>query len=111
MMRPSCPMNGFEEFWPAYVYSHRNQVNRILHLVGTLSVVPNFMIASQVTWWWLAMVPLVAYTFSWMGHLVFEGNKPATFDYPLWSLRGDFRMCALMLIGKMGDELDKVGNK
>lgn len=35
---------------------------------------------------------LVAYTFAWVGHFVFEHNKPATFIYPLYSLMGDFKM-------------------
>ena len=108
-MTPSgCPMNGFEEFWPTYVYSHRSRVNRILHLLGTLSVIPMVIIASHWSWWWLVLAPGVAYSLAWIGHIFFEKNRPATFDYPLWSLRGDLRMCALMLIGRMNRELDKV---
>jgi hypothetical protein len=38
------------------------------------------------------MVPIVAYTFAWVGHFVFENNRPATFIYPTYSLMGDFRM-------------------
>lgn len=37
-------------------------------------------------------VPIVAYTFAWVGHFYFEHNKPATFVYPVYSLAGDFRM-------------------
>lgn len=39
------------------------------------------------------VVPVVAYTFAWVGHFVYEQNKPATFIYPFFSLMGDFRMC------------------
>ena len=42
-----------------------------------------------------------------MGHFFFEKNKPATFTYPLWSLRGDFRMFRLMLLGRMGPEVER----
>jgi len=104
-------MSGFEDFWPRYVYSHRNPVNRALHVIGTLSIIPNVIIASELTWWWLVMAPIIAYSFSWFGHIYFEKNKPATFDYPFWSLRGDLRMCALILIGRMGKELDKVKDR
>ncbi len=38
-----------------------------------------------------------------------EGNRPATFTHPRWSLRGDFRMAALALSGKLDAELAKHG--
>jgi hypothetical protein len=34
-------------------------------------------------------------------------HRPATFTYPRWSLRGDFRMLRLTLLGKMGPELER----
>lgn len=37
-------------------------------------------------------VPVVAYSFAWAGHFYFEGNKPATFIYPVFSLAGDLRL-------------------
>jgi hypothetical protein len=39
-----------------------------------------------------AMVPIVAYFFAWLGHFKYEGNRPATFMYPSFSLIGDFRL-------------------
>ncbi|MBY0235069.1 MAG: DUF962 domain-containing protein, partial [Burkholderiaceae bacterium] len=38
---------------------------------------------------------------AWLGHFVFEKNKPATFRYPLYSLMGDWVMFKDMLIGKV----------
>jgi hypothetical protein len=34
-----------------------------------------------------------------------EKNKPATFQYPLWSFMADYKMIALMITGRIGREL------
>ena len=39
-----------------------------------------------------AQVPVIGYAFAWIGHNFYEGNRPATFIYPVYSLAGDFRM-------------------
>ena len=40
----------------------------------------------------MMLTPIIGYGFAWVGHFVFEQNKPATFKYPLYSLMGDFVM-------------------
>ena len=57
---------------------------------------------------WLLLTPIVGYGPSWIGHFAFEKNTPATWDHPLWSLRGDFKMVALALRGKMAAEVERV---
>jgi hypothetical protein len=47
-----------------------------------------------------ALVALVGgYSFAWVAHRFVELNRPATFTYPIFSLLGDFRMCAEVLAG------------
>jgi hypothetical protein len=52
-------------------------------------------------WRWLWLAPLCGYGFAWIGHYVFEKNRPATFRHPLYSLAGDWVMYGQMLRGKI----------
>lgn len=99
----------FEEFWPYYVSEHRHPVCRALHYVGT---------TAALAWVVLAIVRgqpallggavVSGYFFAWIGHFFVEKNRPATFTYPLWSLRADFHMYGLALRGKMAAEVARV---
>lgn len=44
-------------------------------------------------------VLLLGYAFAWVGHFKVEGNVPATFTYPTYSLLSDLRMWYEMLSG------------
>lgn len=98
---------SFEEFWPFYVSQHLHPTNQRLHFVGTTLVLASLVAGVAVSPRLLALAPLAGYGFAWLGHFAFEKNRPATFKHPLWSLRGDFRMYRLMLLGRMGGELDR----
>lgn len=100
------PPESFEEFWPFYVSQHLDPTNRALHFAGTTLALGCLAAAPLVPPAALA-APVAGYGLAWIGHFVFEKNKPATFGNPLWSLRGDFRMWRLMLTGKMGAELER----
>ncbi len=91
----------FEEFYPFYLSEHQNMVSRRLHVIGT-SVALVLLLAALVTQsgWLLLLALLQGYTFAWVGHFFFEHNKPATFKYPLYSLKGDWRMWWEVVSGK-----------
>jgi hypothetical protein len=48
------------------------------------------------------LVPLVGYSFAWVGHFFHEHNRPATFIYPTYSMLGDFTMWGRIVIGQEG---------
>ena len=99
----------FDDFWPHYVHAHRNPMNRALHYAGTTAVLGTVATAAlTLNPAWLLLAPVVGYGPAWVGHFVVEKNKPATFQHPLWSLRGDFKMYFLALRGKFGGELERV---
>ena len=94
------PFESFESFYPYYLSEHRHGPCRLLHFIGTSGVIGLLMCATLMGSWALAaLCPIVGYGFAWVGHFVFEKNRPATFTYPLWSLRGDFVMFADILLG------------
>jgi hypothetical protein len=93
---------NFREFYPYYLSEHANAMCRRMHFVGTSLVLVVFaaaMLTRDARWLWLA--PLCGYGFAWLGHFVFEKNRPATFKHPLYSLAGDWVMYADILRGRV----------
>jgi hypothetical protein len=92
---------SFREFYPYYLGEHRNRACRRLHFAGSTLVLLVVLVAiasGDARWLWLA--PLAGYGFAWVGHLVFEKNRPATFRHPLYSLAGDWVMYWQILRGR-----------
>lgn len=105
----SGAMRTFADFWPYYLGEHRHPLNRALHFVG--STVAVLVVALGVWRREWALVPAgiaTGYAFAWVGHFVIERNKPATFQHPLWSFLGDWKMYGLMVTGRLPDELSRL---
>jgi hypothetical protein len=100
--QPHEHFNSFAEFYPYYLEEHRHPTCRRLHYVGSLLVLVTLgyaLISGQ--WLWLLALPVIGYGFAWVGHFAFERNRPATFQYPLYSLMGDWVMLKDMLTGRI----------
>ena len=86
-------ISSFTEFYPFYLGQHANRTCRRLHFVGTslvIIILAYALLEGRLVLLWL--MPVFGYGFAWIGHFVFEKNRPATFQYPLYSLMGDFVM-------------------
>ena len=94
---------SFATFYPFYLTEHRNPTCRRLHFAGTFLVTLALLaITGTHSWSLLWLLPIIGYGFAWAGHFFFEKNRPATFQYPLYSLMGDFRMFYEILTGRLG---------
>jgi len=100
----------YAEFWPYYLREHGRPRTRAIHFFGTglvLLFLIAFLISGQGIF--LLLAPFAGYGPAWVAHFFVEKNKPATFEYPLWSLFSDFRMFFVWLSGGLGKELKKAG--
>lgn len=93
---------SFAEFYPFYLSEHSDRTCRRLHFVGTsLGVVCLVLAVVTLNAWWVLVGLVAGYAFAWVGHFVFEKNRPATFTYPLWSFMGDWVMWSEILRGRI----------
>ena len=99
----------FDEFWPSFVRAHEKRATRTLHFAGTsiamACVAGGLLLRKPLL---LALAPVAGYGPAWVGHFFIEKNRPAAFDYPLWSLQAGILMWSMMLAGTMDAEVERV---
>jgi hypothetical protein len=99
---------SFWDFYPYYLTEHARPVNRTFHFIGTtlllICLVLGIVLGKPLLF---IAIPLFGYGFAWVGHFVFEKNRPATFKYPFYSLGSDFVMYYHTITGQIGRKVEE----
>ncbi|WP_141735474.1 DUF962 domain-containing protein [Oligoflexus tunisiensis] len=104
-------ITSFAEFWPFYMSQHADPRCRALHYAGTV-ISAGLLIGGIVSGnglLCLAAIP-AGYGPAWIGHFLIEKNRPATFQYPFYSLAADYVMAFRFITGRLGPHIP-VGNR
>ena len=99
-----------DQFWLTYLRAHRRPQTRALHYAGsTLALACVGAAIARRDWRWLLGAPLVGYGAAWTAHFGVEGNRPASFGHPAWSLASDYRMLLLFATRRLRPHLRRAG--
>lgn len=108
----SLPIRNYSEFYRFYLTEHRDITSRRLHAVGSSVGLYFFSKAiHQRKLKYVAYGLVSGYACAWVGHFVFEKNKPASFKQPLYSFISDWRMLSDIVRGNLSLKdraLDKI---
>jgi len=92
----------FAQFYPYYLREHSHRMCRRMHFIGSsLALLSLLALLATGNAWFLLAALLSGYGFAWLGHFVFEKNRPASFQRPLYSFRGDWVMYRQMCCGEL----------
>jgi hypothetical protein len=109
-MPDAYAVHAFEDFWPHYVRLHTRPETHALHAVATLSCLGLLGAAAITRQPVLAvMAPLVDFAVAQASHRIFEENVTTPWKNQLWHTRAELRMLRLVLTGRMGAEVVRVG--
>lgn len=96
------PIQNYEAFYRFYLTEHRNITSRRLHAFG--SSIGLYCFSQAVRKRQLKYVAyglLSGYACAWVGHFIFEKNKPASFKQPIYSFISDWRMLSDIVRGNL----------
>lgn len=98
----SLPIKNYSEFYRFYLTEHRSIMSRRLHATGSSIGIYFFSKAIRQRKPKYFVYGLVSgYACAWVGHFVFEKNKPASFKQPLYSFISDWRMLSDIVRGNL----------
>ena len=99
---------SLSDFYVFYLTEHTVKKCRQLHLLGTsLALIAAIILGTRGLYFFMPFVLVIGYGFSWIGHFVFEKNKPAAFQYPFYSFVCDFLMLRDFLNGSLDTKVTK----
>lgn len=99
--------NSVSDFYPFYLTQHLNPICRNLHIFGTVTaVIFSLFVILKGKFTLLLISPIIGYGFSWIGHFIFEKNKPAAFDYFWLSFKCDFLMVKDYFFGVLDQKVE-----
>ncbi len=108
----NLPIKNYHEFYRFYLTEHRDITSRRLHAVGSSVGIYFFSKAiRQRKAKYIAYGLVSGYACAWVGHFIFEKNKPASFKQPLYSFISDWRMLSDVVRGNLSLQnrsLDKI---
>ncbi|WP_130803054.1 DUF962 domain-containing protein [Acinetobacter ihumii] len=96
------PIKNYQEFYHFYLTEHRDILSRRLHVTGSslgLYFLSKAIRKRQSKY--VAYGLLSGYACAWVGHFIFEKNKPASFKQPLYSFISDWKMFSDVLRGRL----------
>ena len=100
--------NTLSEFWPYYVTQHSHPLTRWLHFVGTNNLIGLLLLAAVRRSLKLFVIAVMSsYAYAWVGHLLVERNRPATWEYPVKSAICELAMYVKIWQGTMDAEVKK----
>lgn len=106
------PIKNYSEFYRFYLTEHRSMMSRRLHAAGSSLGIYFFSKAiRQRKAKYVVYGLLSGYACAWVGHFVFEKNKPASFKQPFYSFISDWRMLSDIVRGNLSlkdRSLDKI---
>ena len=108
------PIKNYHEFYRFYLTEHRNIMSRRLHVAGSsigLYFFAKGMKQRKVKYFAYGLFS--GYACAWIGHFVFEKNKPASFKQPIYSFMSDWKMFSDVLRGNLSlkdRSLDRIKN-
>jgi hypothetical protein len=98
------PFKTFDEFYPYYLCEHEQPRTKLFHFLATfneLALLSHMFLLSKegfkITT--LVLILLQGYGLAWYSHFTIEQNKPATWQYPVWSYLADHQLFAQTLLG------------